>query len=232
MQFKFSFYILLVASIFTFIQCELEDPNEGIDTSEIISISTSDVELLADGVARMTLTAKLLEKADPNLDITFTTEAGYFPIAGTNAQETTITASGREATITLQSDNYNLGTVTVSASVGNYVASKDIECIAATAEMMTISTDRQTVIANRVDFAQITTKLFRNIGTPTIGTRIDYEVIALDTAEASVIPFDYVNENLESIVNIKSANSKVGKVQIKVSTDGVASELIDIEFVE
>ena len=224
---------LLLFSLITTIGCELEDPNIGTVTDEIIELTISENTLFADGKSRLTLTAELKEQAAPNLDITFNTEAGFFPEAGQGVQIFTVTASGRTATAILQSDNQNTDFVNVTASVANFRASETVEFIRALPDDITVSADRQTVVANRVDFAQITTRLFRNNGQPTVGTRVDYEIIEQDTARATVVPFDFVNEELESVVNVKSENGVPGVVQVKVSVPGTEEEeLITIEFVE
>ena len=233
MKNQITLYILLIVSLLSFSNCELEDPTIGVTTDEIISLKSSVPELLADGEARIRLTAELLEKADPNLDITFQTEAGSFPLAGEGVRIATLTASGRVAEITLQSDNANTGQVIVSATVGNYTKSLNIDFQSALPDDIVSEADRQTVTADRVDFAQITTNLYRDMGLPTIGTRVNYEVIELDSATASIVPFDFVNEDLQSIVNVKSDNGKSGVVQVVISAEGEAeSEVIEIVFEE
>ncbi len=227
------FSALLLFGLLATTACELEDPNIGTVTEEVIELTVSDTELLADGKSRLTLTAELKEQADPNLDITFNTEAGFFPEAGQGVQIFTVTASGRTATAVLQSDNVNTDFINVTASVANFRDSKSIEFLRALPDDITVSADRQTVIANRVDFAQITTRLFRDNGQPTVGSRVEYEIIEQDAARATVVPFDFVNEELESVVNVKSENGVPGVVQIRVSVPGTEEEeLLTIEFVE
>lgn len=226
-------YTLLIVSLLSFSNCELEDPTIGVTTDEIISIKSSASEILANGEARITLTAELLDKADPNLDITFQTEAGSFPLAGEGVRIASLTASGRLAEITLQSDNENTGPIIVSATVGNYTKSLEVNFIPAFPDDIVSSANRQTVSADRVDFSQITTSLYRDTGLSTVGTRINYEIIELDTATASIVPFDFANEDLQSIVNVKSDNGKPGLVQVIISTEGEAEEqLIEIVFEE
>ncbi len=226
-------YTLLIVSSLSFSNCELEDPTIGVTTDEIISIKSSAPEILANGEARITLTAELLEKADPNLDITFQTEAGSFPLAGEGVRIATLTASGRDAEITLQSDNENTGPVIVSATVGNYTKAFELDFTPAFPDDIVSSADRQTVTADRVDFAQITTNLYRDAGLSTIGTRVNYEIIELDTATASIVPFDFANADLQSIVEVKSSNGKPGVVQVVISTEGEATqEVIEIVFEE
>lgn len=236
MKSSFSIATLLIISIFCFSNCELEDPELGITTAEIISLSASQPTLLANGESRITLRATLEEKADPNLDITFTTEAGSFPLAGENTQEITLTASGRTAEVILQSDNTNTGFVIVSAALGNYKAPLLVDFQEALADAILLSADRQTVTADRVDFAQITSSLFKENGMPTIGTRVNYEIIELDTARANIIPFDFIDNDLKSVVTVKSENGKPGFIQVKVSAfnqdNEEISEVLEIEFVE
>jgi len=231
MKNKITLYIFVIVSMLSFSNCELEDPTIGVTTEEIIALRSSATEILANGEARLTLTAELLDKADPNLDISFQTEAGSFPLAGELAQTYSLTASGRIAEITLQSDNENTGPVIVSATVGNYTQSLNLEFQAANPDDIVSSADRQTVTADRVDFAQITTDLYRDAGLVTIGTRVNYEIIELDTATASIVPFDFANGDLQSIVNVKSENGKPGVVQVVISTAGDAEdEIIEIVF--
>lgn len=233
MKSKIILYTLLIISALTFSNCELEDPTIGVTTDDIISITSSTSEILANGEARIILTAELLSQADPNLDITFQTEAGSFPLAGEGVRVATLTASGRVAEIMLQSDNENTGLVIVSATVGNYRKALEIDFTRALPDDIVSTADRQTVTADRVDFAQITTTLYRDIGLPTIGTRVNYEIIELDTATASIVPFDFANEDLQSIVNVKSKNGKPGVVQVVISTEGEAEEqVIELVFEE
>jgi len=233
MKNQITLYTLLVISLLSFSNCELEDPSIGVTTDEIISIKSSSTEMLANGESRITLTAELLEKADPNLDISFQTEAGFFPLAGEGVRIATLTASGRIAEIILQSDNENTGATIVSATVGNYTQFLNIDFKAALPDELVSAADRQTVTADRVDFAQITTSLYRDEGLPTIGTRINYEIIELDTATATVVPFDFANEDLQSIINVKSNNGKPGVVQVVISTEGESEdEVIEIVFEE
>lgn len=229
----FSLYNLLIFSLLFAVSCGLEDPNIGTTTQEVIAVSASADELLADGTSRLTLTAELLEKADPNLDITFTTEAGFFPGNGAGAQQITVTASGRTAEVMLQSDNQTVSPVIVSAAVSNHRATAAVEFIRALPDDVVSSADRQTVTADRVDFARLTTKLFRDIGMPTVGTRVNYEIIEQDTASASIVPFDFTDENHESIVEVKSENGKPGVVLVRITVAGTEEEeIIEIEFTE
>lgn len=233
MKNQISLYILLIISILTFTNCELEDPNIGILTEEIIAIRSSQPEVLADGISRVTITAELLEKSDPDREITFTTEAGSFPLEGENIQISTIRASGRTAEVVLQSDNENVGLVTVSAAVETYKVTDNIDFVPALPDDIVTEISKNIITANQVDFAQLTTKLFRDTGNPTVGTRINYEVIPLDTATATIVPFSLADMNLESIVNIKSGNGKPGVVQVVISTEGDAEDkTIEVIFEE
>ncbi|MGK0366000.1 MAG: hypothetical protein ACI85O_003070 [Saprospiraceae bacterium] len=233
MKNQITIYILLIVSVLTFSNCELEDPVIGVTTDEIISIKSSEPEILANGEARIILTAELLDKSDPNRSITFQTEAGSFPLSGEGAQIATLTASGRIAEITLQSDYENTGSVIISATVGNYSKPLVLDFKPAFPNDIVSAADRQTITADRVEFAQITTKLYSDVGFPTIGTRVNYEIIELDTATASIVPFDFADVDLQSVVNVKSDNGKPGVVQVVISTEGEAeNQVIEIVFEE
>lgn len=226
--------LLVLTAVVLASSCELEDPTVGVTTEQIISLSASQPEISADGISRLTLTATLEEEADPNLAITFTTESGTFPIEGAGQAQTTLTASGRTAEVILQSSNTRIGSVVASATVGtNYTVFENIEFLPALPDDILPVADRLSVATDRVDFAQITTTLSRDEGMTTVGTRIDYEVMELDTAKAEIVPFSFANANLQSVVSVKSANGLPGEVRIKISTDGDAEpKFIDITFTE
>lgn len=232
-------FLAAICLVLCLISCTLTDPLVGVSAEEVINIQASATEIKANCQDRITLSAELLEQSGPNQEITFTTEAGHFPLGGADAKSVKLTASGKFAEVELQSDNSTVGQVTVSATVtdpstnANYVASTNVEFTPSFPDAIFIEPSSPTAAANGVDFVQVTTSLFKEEGKATVGTQITYEIIELDTATATVIPFDFANDDLKSIVNVKSANRKPGKVKLRVCVVcGSDDQLIDIEFVE
>ncbi|MBR9922871.1 MAG: hypothetical protein GYB31_18745 [Bacteroidetes bacterium] len=213
-------YITLFVLFAFLTACELEDPAIGVDVSQIISLESEKTVLLADGLDRTTLTANLGTLADANQDITFSVEDGKFAEApNNNPKLVTKTASGKVAEATVISSTTVAEEVIVSASVENFVAPVILTYERAYPQDLTVVADKQTVSTDRIDFAEVTVQLYRDMGFPSDNARIDLEVVMQDTASAEVLPFTYTVGNLATI-QIKSGNGKPGNVTLKCSTAG------------
>lgn len=215
--------------------CELENPEIGVDTRQIIQLSlvNGESEILANGQDRLTLEATLGPLADANLDVTFSTEKGRFAEADpSNGDIYQVTASNKTATATLISDTEVANEVVVTVKVSNFVADTIISFTRAYPKFMTLTADKNTITADRIDFAQITFQLSRDSGEglPSTDARIDLEIVPLDTATASIVPFVFTTGQTAT-ATIKSANGKPGKIQLIArteSSDGTTIETIEV----
>lgn len=224
-QFLYLFGFLLFLG-----SCTLEDPAIGVDVSQIISLKAEKTTLLADGLDRATMTATLGALADANQEVTFSTESGRFAEAATASPEKVIqVASGKTAEATLISSTTVAEEVIVTANIQNFVYPLILTFERAYPEDLTIVADKQTVMTDRIDFAELSVELFRNAGFSSDNARIDFQVIQQDTATAEILPFAYTQGTI-AVVNVKSGNGKPGNVIVKCTTQGVNGTTLEREL--
>ncbi len=220
--------ILILLCLSFLIGCELENPEDGVFTGDIITLSVNSNELLANGEDRITITANLGPQADANQTIRFETEDGRF--AGAGSETPTfyeINASSKEAIVTLVGSNLAQEEVIVSAEVAGFITREIITFERAFPDRMILRADRPVVIADRTDFANLTVDLFRDIGVPSTETRVDFEVVQLDTAAAELVPFAFSNNAIATAM-LKSATTDPGNVLVIAKTeDGNGGEIRD-----
>ena len=215
--------------------CDLNNPDDGIQTDDIITITPAAASLLADGESRMLITANLGSLSDPGKTITFRTGFGKF-IAGEeeNPQTFTINASHKTAEAILQSSTTTEDQVELSAEVGEFKALTFIKFERAWPDEMILTAEKNVVDADRIDFATLTAELFRETGTPSDETKVNFVITELDSAKAEIVPFALSDENASVTAKVKSANGKPGEVQVKAFTrnqDGAeVSRTVNILF--
>ena len=224
--------LLLVACVSG---CDLDNPEDGIATSDIIVLSIDKDSILANGVDRAVLSATLGPLAEPDQEITFSTEQGT--LSGSSAENPdllTIKTSNKVAITTLQSNNVADDQVEVSAAVGDFKALQTLRFRRAYPDNMIFSAEKNTIDADRIDFATLTIQLFRDIGVPSLGTKINLEVIANDPGAADIKPFIFSGDDGSATVTVKSGNGQPGMVNIKASTRNQAgntvSQILTLEF--
>jgi hypothetical protein len=220
--------IIALPVLFFLTGCELQNPEVGVNVDDIITLRTADesaTSMLADGRSRITFIAELGPLADANQSITFQTEAGTFAeAAGSDENTFSINASGKEATATLISNTTIAEEVLITASVGDFIASKTIEFTRALPDDMTLTASALNIEANGSDLATLTVELFRNEGTPSDNARIDIQSSPLDTAEVEVLPFVFT-DGTTATFEVKSKNREPGEVTISVTTEGTNGDI-------
>jgi hypothetical protein len=226
--------ILLFGLLSLFYACELQNPETGVFTEEIITLTLADDEILADDLSRLDITAQLGLQADANQEIILQTEEGRF--AGSTEDEGKtyrITPSSKTANATLISSNLSREEVILSAEVGGFIAQQKVDFIRAYPELMILQADKSVIDADRIDLANITVELFRTEGVPSTNAQIDFEVVELDSAQADIVEFTFSNNNLAT-ATIRSGNGNPGKINLIARTkkeDGEDLEkMIELEF--
>ncbi len=105
--------------------CQLEDPQAGLITEDIIDLAAADSVILADGESLVVLTSILGPGADPNLDVTFSANAGSFETSTGPQSSFTRRASGREAEAILVAGTQVSPRVRIGASVSGTEANEN-----------------------------------------------------------------------------------------------------------
>lgn len=215
--------------------CQLQDGE--LNPDQILTLQSDSTEILADGASSLTLTATLGEDADPNLPVTFRTDAGTF--AGTPRQSEsaiTVTAALGVASATLISSTTVEDVVNVSAEINGLGAAAatsfnrftEVSFYRAYPEQMRFTADRLSLSANQLENATLTVELFRQgEGEVSGGSLIQFSAAAVDTsrAEADFPEFEYVDANTLSI-NVKSLTTEPGQVAITAETEKFDGSLL------
>lgn len=227
-------YILPLSLLSLLFACELQNPETGVLTDEVITLTLSDDEVLADEFSRIDITAQLGVRADANQEIVLRTEEGRFAGSTEDDGKTyRITPSSKTANVTLVSSNLSRDEVILSAEVGGFIAQQKVDFIRAYPELMILQADKSVIDADRVDLANITVELFRTEGVPSTNAQINFEVVELDSARADIVEFTFANNNLAT-ATIRSANGEPGKVNLIARTqkeDGEELEkMIELAF--
>lgn len=222
-----AFFLLLCLSLLA-PACELEDPREGISSDQIISLKSSGAEAPANGIATIELTAELLDKADPNKEITFRTAYGSFSNADPETPKLiSITASGRKAVALLQMENKPSKDFLVSAEVEGFKDEIKLTAVPALPESMLFSTGRQVIQPNAGNEAELTVKLFRNEGVVSDGTKVEFSQAPLDNslAELTLPDFDFTTDN-ELATSVRSNNLEEGPVLVIARTLAAGGQML------
>ena len=201
--------------------CDLDDPDLGVAAADVITLSATDTDLVANGETSVVLTAELGRASEPNLAITFTTTSGTF-LEADDSDTYTVAASGRTATATLVSATEVNENVVVTATVdapngGNslpFKATRNLKFTRAFPENMIFSSDKLFVTNNGFDGANLCVQLFRNIGMVSANMQVNFEAIMLDSAMVSLVPFSFTDDNAKATNIVRSANLKKGQVAI------------------
>ncbi|MEM6262365.1 MAG: hypothetical protein AAGI38_07655 [Bacteroidota bacterium] len=228
--------VLLLLASFGWSGCELEDPEPGIETEDIISLALEQEEVLADGVSRTRLVGTLGPQSDANQNITFRTEFGQLTGAAANAPtQVTVAASGKTAETFLQPGTQVIEEVFVQAEVGGFIDTKSIRFARAFAEEMRITPSKTRISNDRIDFLEITVDLFRAVGTPSDGAQVFFTTTSLDSAEITAPPFVFLDTSTGT-VRVSSANGFPGKSTLQVRTNnalgGEIIQEIEVEVFE
>ncbi|QNR24160.1 hypothetical protein [Croceimicrobium hydrocarbonivorans] len=141
----FSISIALFA--FTLSSCDEEDPRSGLTSAQIIQMQTENEAIPADGNSRIKITAQLQSESDPNQEITFTTDQGYF--AGTEQKKIHIVkASGKSAEAYIISNREVNDYITLSAKVGDFSTSKTVSFTRALPDAFTLTAGSSRQVLN------------------------------------------------------------------------------------
>ena len=169
--------------------CRLYDPQEGITTPEILTLTVERPTLLADGRDAILLTVELGPEAQANQMVTFQTSQGRFDAAtglggGSESQSLSLTTSGRVASAYLIADQVVNDRVTVSAQVGDFVAVDAVAFERAYPTSILMTVDDPSLPATRGAQTQVQLQLLRSLGLVSDGTRVDFSFTNLtDTTE-------------------------------------------------
>lgn len=222
--------ILSTILLLTLIACTLEDPKEGVSTKDVIAWKeTSELEILANNQDKLELVA-LLKRTNPNLEVTFTTDQGYFAGAkeSDKPKELKLAASGKIASVKLVANQVPNEEVTITASVGNFRIERFVLFKPAYPDGMVIETDRDSVDVNQVSYANIFLKLFRADGAGKVSDnlRISLTQVTIDgDGILEVTPFvSTVSEGAS--FRVRSQNKKKGVVRITASIKQSNSEVL------
>ena len=226
--------LLLILALLTFFgACKLENPELGISTDEVITLTAEGdaQQLLADGFSRLKLTARLGPKADANEEITFFTEFGSFAEAGSNTY--TVLASSKTATATLIAGTTVIEDGLLTASVGGFTQEYPIDFVRALPQDAIFTAGKLTLSADGVDFTNLVFELFRNEGQPSDGAKVTFTAETLQGNTGVLLaPFVYA-DGARAEAELRSANTEPGLVRITASTegeDGLLERSLDIVF--
>ena len=215
--------VIILFLIFGLFSCdfiELEDPDVGVSTSDVISIFAEDTEILADGHSRTLVRATLGHASQPNKTITFRTDQGTF--AGTSGKNSTeILSSGKEAEVYLISSRNTNSTVTISAEVGGFTVSKTISFTRSYPTDMQMSASKRKLKADKNDNTSIEIELFKNVeGNPSFNTRVSLVQNSLDSGQAMLdLPEFVIVDDLKYTLTASSLDTNVGNVEVIASID-------------
>ena len=232
---KRSLYLLGLI-VWAFSACELEDPAVGVDIAEVITLVAADAELLANGRARTELTATVANDLPPNTVVTFRTERGSL-VGSTDptGQSLRVTALGRKARAVLVSNLEVEETVEVSAGVNakddptaEFQTRTNLAFVRAYPDDLQLEPDRTVIAADRLDFANLSVQLTRDLGQPSNETRVEFVVTPQDSALVQVREFALADANGRVNVAVKSQNGLPGVVRIRaVSRDQAGDPVSD-----
>jgi hypothetical protein len=220
--------------------CELVDPREGLETNEVIQLSVSQAEVLADGRSRVVLTATLGPAVNGNRAVTFGTDQGMFDGSGTAGSDLIqVNSSGREARATLLTNTQPNERVTLTASVeANGQAFTDFAEVAFVPALPELISLRVTALqVSTTNETTLEVSLFRNEGAVSEGRRIDLSTTPVGgSAALAVVPDFIFSENGVASAVIQSRNDSTGMVRLTARTPaadgGELSQSIDITFVD
>ncbi len=213
-------WLLLAVALF-WGSCQLENPELGVLTEEVITLAAENdlTDLPADGFSRLSLTAQLGPKADANEVITFFTEFGGFAEAG-GEHVYEVTASSKTATATLVAGTTVVEGALLTATVGGFTAGYPLNFTRALPEDVIFTADKLTLSADGVDFTNLYVNLYRQQGQPSDGIKVSFSVEILSgSPEVLLVPFSFA-ENAVATVELRSANTEPGVVRITASTEG------------
>ena len=226
--------LLLIFTLLAFFgACKLENPELGISTDEVITLTAEGdaQQLLADGFSRLKLTARLGPKADANGEITFFTEFGSFAEAGSNTY--TVLASSKTATATLIAGTTVIEDGLLTASVGGFTQEYPIDFVRALPQDAIFTAGKLTLSADGADFTNLVFELFRDEGQPSDGAKVSFTAETLEgNTQVLLTPFVYA-DGARAEAELRSANTEPGLVRITASTegeDGLLERSLDIVF--
>lgn len=211
--------------------CLLEDPKEGVNTGDIIEWTDgSEVSVLANGIDRAELSIKL-KNTDPNLNITFKTDQGFFSgeRVTEKPREVTLRASGRGASVSLNSDLLANDFVVVQASVGGFRIERTVKFLPSYPSNMIVTAEYDTLLANQANTLRISFSLFRPGGQGKVsdGLRIELSQIKLEGNGVLVLPTFVETSGEEATILVRSATKNKGKVKIKATIKDIKGEFLD-----
>lgn len=225
--------------------CELQDPQEGLTTSDVITLSVSDTSLLADGVSLTVLTATLGPEASANQSITFDAGLGTFEQVGTPATSITRLATGRSAEAVLITGTQVSDRVLISASItgisGNqsvtYTAEKRVTFARAYPDEIQLRLDNGRISASVGSSTTLTATLLRRSGFVSRDTEVAFEVqpAAGDSVQVS-IPEVAVADTDEASVSVSVLDTLAGQVILRAwvlddqgDTSAVQQVVLDVD---
>ncbi|WP_421753535.1 hypothetical protein [Croceimicrobium sp.] len=211
-------------ALFAFIlsSCDEEDPRGGLTSAQIIQMQTEKEAIPADGNSRIKITAQLQSESDPNQEITFSTDQGYF--AGTEqSMSLKVKASGKSAEAYIISNREVNEYVTLSAEVGGFSTSKTVSFTRALPDAftMTASSSRQVLNNGR---GNVSLNLqFQNNGTAknSMNTQVFLKQRPLDTNNVRLSMPEFVSvADMNATFQVSSLDSLVGSVQVIAYLEG------------
>lgn len=183
--------------------CELENPQVGLTTDDLITLSLSDSVLLADGVSVLTLTATLGPAASANQEVTFATEAGRFERAEGDGSTLSLRTSGRSVQAVLVSGTEVAPRVNVSASVSGteanepfvYTATRVVSFARALPDEARLTLGQRSLTALPERSTSLTVQLLRAQGRVSGGTRVFFAAAPApgDSVRVVVEPFAFAD---------------------------------------
>lgn len=236
------YLIFLACAVLTGLSsCDLEDPDVGTPISEVITLTSAQTELLANGVNSVVLTATLGDASDPNLQIAFSTTDGTFLENG----ETTysVAASGKTATATLISSDIADDEVAVTASVTAlndatlvFRTSQTLMFVPALPDDILLTSPQNSFSQTDLTGVVLTATLFRDIGQASQNTRVSFKAIPLDSAMVELTPFAFTGMNKTATSTVTSANQKTGRVaivaEVPTQDGGAVRDTLELVVVE
>ncbi|RMG56058.1 MAG: hypothetical protein D6722_27050 [Bacteroidetes bacterium] len=236
-------YLLALGSLLALGACRLYDPQEGIVTADILSLTLEHEAILADGRDAMLLTVSLGPEAQANQLVTFQTSQGRFAAAaglggGSEAQSISLMSSGRMASAYLIADQVVNDRVTVSAQVGDFVVVEAARFERAYPEQILATLSEPILPATPGAETTLSLQLLRSLGQVSDGTQVDFAYTDLsDTTELRLsLPETAFSEgnSLEVPVTVRSG-SGVAEVVAEVRDESgnlVVSKSVVVEVVE
>ena len=211
---------------------DLENPDIGIKTEQVLEVDTDKDAIIADSVSSLIITVLLKEASDPNKEIVFSTDHGRFIGAEDELKTLNVKSSGRSAEARLISGLDVVDDVGLKVKIGDFTKTKIVAFQPAYPDETFIISEKLEIKADKSDDSTITLNMIRNSGKVSNNLPVRFSVEAIDTSKAiaEIIPLG-LSDSGKARTTLRSSNSQPGLVKVKAEVTGNGGSTLSKEII-